>query len=213
MNISVLRELLRHPNPLYRRDALRTIATFDTLELLEDVIHCFELESDATVKAKCSWVLGHFRCKAAFGLLKTCLEDEAEDEEVRIWAAWAVGEIATTSDEGYLRRILERTGSPELRRAIGGAVKKVSLDSVRAPASQVARQLHPPKSGDPRVRAIVDRLQALEADPPNDFRLVVQLRRELKLADDQYFRSYMDWVRRKPVLQRALDDPRAVYRD
>lgn len=213
VGIPVLRRQLRDVNPSHRHDALQTIARFNARELLEDVVHCFELESEAIVKAKCAWVLGHFHYKPAFELLKACSKDKAQNEDVRVWAAWAVGELATTDDEALLRHMLARAESAELRRAIGGALKKVSLHSVRAPASQIARQLRPPPSSNPRIRGIVDRMLSLEADMPYNLSLVVELRRKLKATDEGYFCSYMEWLKRKPALERALENPRAVYQD
>ncbi len=209
--LSTLRAQLWHDKRSYRRDAIGAIARFELHELADDVMRCLMRESDDRVRARCAWTLGRLHHRPALNLLKTLMCNRNISEEVRTWAAWAVGEIGTTNEETMLSRELRRASSNGLRRAIGGALKKVRLESTRAPIRQVARQLNPPQTRNSAIRHVVDRLQPLEAELPRTLPTVVELRLEMKATDEGYFRTYMEWLERKPILERALTDPKVVY--
>jgi len=100
-----------------------------------------------------------------------------------------------------------------MRNVLGGALKKARLESVRAPARQVERELQPPHTRDTRIRALLRRLAEVEGSMPRTLSTVVELRRAIRAIDEEYFMSYMEWRKRKPILERALDNPKAVYRD
>jgi HEAT repeat protein len=148
-------------------------------------------------------------CKNAFGALVKGLE--AGNPEIRSWSAWALGEIGLSDGAGPLGHAMENEPNPAVRRAIGGALRKLRDESTRGHVSTVMRRLRPPPTDNRRTQFIVGSLASLEW--PVDKEAIVELRRHLQETDPVYFWLYMDWLRRKPSIEHALLDPKKVYAD
>ena len=146
-------------------------------------------------------------CREAELSLIACLDDRSE--EVRTWSAWALGEIGNTRTEPHLRRAITRESLENVRRAIGGALKKLNYDSTRAHVSQLRKALKPPETQDPTLVTLIHRLQRLDWKTDGDE--IVALRSEMKDHDPTFFDSYMSWVKRKPEIIAALEDDRKVF--
>ena len=136
---------------------------------------------------------------------------EAGSPEVRSWSAWALGETGLFEGVNPLARALEAERNPTVRRAIGGALKKLRLEPTRDHVSTVIRRLRPPPTGNERTQLIVQNLASLEW--PLEKEAIVELRKRLQQTDPDYFRAYMQWLRRKPSIESALLDRKKVYSD
>jgi hypothetical protein len=77
--------------------------------------------------------------------------------------------------------------------------------------SQAAKGLQPPPTEDGRIQSIVEKLASLEW--PGDREAIIDLRREMQEVAPQYFETYMEWLRRKPLIESAVIDKRKVYTD
>ena len=129
--------------------------------------------------------------------------------EVRTWSAWALGEIGIAGTEANLRRALACETRDDVRRAIGGALKKLNYDSTRVHEKELSKALHPPETQDPTLMALIDKLQVL--DWKTDAAEIVALRAEMRNQDPEFFDTYMSWVGRKPEIIAALQDTKRVF--
>jgi hypothetical protein len=205
-------ELKRHLSslePRRRRQALFAAVQEDAKELSGYVLSIFRREANGGVKGLCAWALGRLMCREAYADLVKGLQ--TGDPEVRKWSAWALGEMGFYEATIPLSRALNSEGNPAVRRAIGGAVRKLRLETTRAHVSQVAKRLQAPPAGDKRIQAIVEKLAYLEW--PVDKEAIIHLRREMQEVAPRYFKTYMEWLRRKPLIESAVVDKRKVYTD
>ena len=202
-----LRRQLSSASAKDRSDALSAAVKLGELELSPDIRHAFQKEEDGFVKGRCAWALGRLRYRVALPQLRGGLDQG--DPEVRSWCAWALGEVGYDGEEKLLIRALAREDVESVKRAIGGALKKLHLESVRVPRREVEKRLQPPPTSDYLARSLVDKLSELRW--PGDSAAIVALRRQLQERDPLYFRAYMQWVKEKPGVERALEDPRKVY--
>jgi HEAT repeat protein len=205
-------ELKRHLSsldPRRRRQALFAAVQEDAKELSSYVLSIFRRETNGDVKGLCAWALGRFMCREAYADLVKGLQ--TGDPEVRTWSAWALGEMGFHEAAVPLGRALNSEGNPAVRRAIGGAVRKLRLDTTRVHVSQAAKGLQPPPTEDGRIQSIVEKLASLEW--PGDREAIIDLRREMQEVAPQYFETYMEWLRRKPLIESAVIDKRKVYTD
>jgi HEAT repeat protein len=161
------------------------------------------------VRGLCAWALGKLACKEAYGDLVKAME--ASNPEVRSWSAWALGEIGLYDAVSPLGRALETERNPAVRRAIGGALKKLRLEPTREHVTAVVRRLSPPATRNGRTQLIVQDLASLGW--PLDKEAIVELRKQLQETDPAYFTAYIEWLCRKPSIEGALLDRKKVYSD
>ncbi|MGD0115959.1 MAG: hypothetical protein ABSC13_08155 [Dehalococcoidia bacterium] len=207
--VEALRKQLQSERAKSKDNALSAAVKLDVREIADDILRHFRDSTDHFFQARCAWALGKLRYRAAIPSLKDGLK--SGDVQIRIKCAWALGEVGLDDLEGFLRGRLEEEHNEGVRMAIGGALKKLRLDSVRAPVSVVETQLRPPATRDPDVRAIVNDLQNLRY--PEHEKEIVLLRSKLKAAAPDYFEKYMAWWARRPSVEEALQNPKKVYRD
>ena len=207
--VDLLRQELGSLDPRRRRQAIFAVVKEDNKELSGCVLSIFRREASGSIKGLCAWALGKLQCKDAYADLVKALEEGSP--EVRSWSAWALGEIGLCEGANPLGRALEAERNPSVRRAIGGALKKLRFEPTRDHVGAVMRRLRPPPTSDERTRFIVQNLASLEW--PLEKEAIVELRKQLQESDPAYFRAYMEWLRRKPSIERALLDPKKVYSD
>jgi len=106
---------------------------------------------------------------------------------------------------------MENEPNPLVRKAIGGALKKLRDEPTREHVSTVIRRLRPPPTDNERTQFIAENLASLQW--PLEKEAIVELRRQLQEIDPIYFGLYMEWLRRKPSIERALLNPKKVYSD
>jgi len=205
--VGELKGQLSSLDPRRRRQALFAVVREDAKELSSYVVSMFRRETNGGVKALGAWALGRLMCKEAYADLVRGLQ--TGEPQVRSWSAWALGEIGLHEAAIPLSRALNSEGNPAVRRAIGGAVKKLRLETTRVHMSQVAKRLQPPPTGDKRIQAIVEKLASL--DWPVDKEAIIDLRRQMQEVAPDYFTTYMEWLRRKPSVESAVVDKRKVY--
>ena len=177
------------------------------VELGPDLVQAMKSEKDPNLKSRCAWALGKLGHRDAETNLVAALNDRSE--EVRTWSAWALGEIGTTQTVVHLRRALTRENFDDVRRAIGGALKKLNYDTTRTHESELNKALKPPKTQDATLAILVNRLE--EPDWKSDRDVILAIRAEMKKHDPDFFDLYMSWVERKPGIIAALEDGRKVY--
>lgn len=198
---------LRSGKLVEREAALRTIGQQKYQALAIEVLALFRQEQSPHLRGLCAWVLGRLRYDPSLPMLVEGLR--TPDAEVREWCAWALGEFSAAQAKIALRKALGMERADKVRRAIGGALKKHAGESVRTPTSLIERQLRLPPTENPAVREIADQLERLQW--PRDREKIVKLREGLAALDPFYFKTYMDWLRRKPALRAALEDPKKTY--
>lgn len=205
--VQIVRRDLRSSVSDRKKQALFRAVEEDLTELGPDLVRLMESEESPDFKGRCAWALGKLSCHEAEMSLIAALSDRSE--EVRTWSAWALGEIGNFRTEVSLRRALAREDLDNVRQAIGGALKRLNLDSTRVHVSQLRKALQRPKTDDPTLIALMERLQKL--DWKTDAGKIVALRAEMKNHNLDFFDSYMSWVRRKPEIAAALEDERRVF--
>ncbi len=193
--------------PERRYDALTAIVTLGLSALVDEVLGIFQSDPNSRVRARAAWALGKLRAQNGLPALVQGIRNWHPD--VRIWSAWALGEMGFTKQAAPLITALEEEENPRVRRAIGGAIKKLRFQSVRAPTSVVARALKPPPPRHPQSRRIVGELGRLSW--PTDRDRIVALRSELSRLAPHYFREYMEWIGRRKAIEQALTDDRHTY--
>ena len=207
--VDLLRQELSSLDPRRRRQAIFAVVKEDTKELSGCVLSIFRREASGTTRGLCAWALGKLQCKEAHAELVKGLG--AGNPEVRSWSAWALGEIGLFESVNPLGQAFETERNPSVRRAIGGALKKLRLEPTRDHVSTVIKRLRPPSTQNQTIQFIVQNLALLEW--PLEKEAIVELRRQLQQTDPDYFRAYMQWLRRKPSIESALLDPKKVYSD
>ena len=205
--VQIVRRDLSSPDDDRKKKAIFKAVEEKLAELGPDLIQLMKSEKDPTLKSRCAWALGRLNCREAEPSLIAALNERSE--EVRTWSAWALGEIGNIKTEAFLRQALDRESEDNVRQAIGGALKKLNYDSTRVHVSQLSKALQPPKTQDPTLVALMERLQQLEWKTEADE--IVAVRAEMKKYDPDFFNSYMSWVRRKPEIVAALEDDRKVF--
>ena len=182
-------------------------------ELGPDITKLMESESEPSFRSRCAWALGRLNFRDAEPNLMAALRDPSD--EVRTWSAWALGEIGGARTKARLRRALGREGSENVRRAIGGALKKLSYESTRVHVSQLRRALAPPETQDPILVSLMKQLQELDNSMDLEWKSkakqISAIRAKMKNHDFAFFESYMTWVRRKPEIVATLEDDRKVF--
>jgi len=196
-------------NPRTRKDALFTTVQHNLRELSGEILDLFRQEIDCEIKARSAWALGRLRYHTAFNDLVQGLENT--DRRVRTWSAWALGELGIDQATIPLIEAMKKEPVAQVKGAIGGALKKLRLESTRVHIKQVAKELQPPVTKDQSIVAIVEKLEGLKWEEDADE--IVALRKRLLEKDPAYFRDYMDWLKRKPALEAAWGDKRKVFSD
>ena len=153
------------------------------------------------------WALGKLGHKDAIPKILPLLTHN--QEEIRVWAAWALGELGNYDIERYLKQAISSEESSQVASAIGGALKKIYLESTRVYRGQILKMLKPPSSSNPLIQEIVDRLEGLEWS--NDEKSILLLRAQMRKLDSEFFEKYMNWVRDVPRLKSVLSNPTKVY--
>jgi len=207
--IDELKQQLSSLDSQRRRRALFAVVQGDVKELSDYVLSIFRREANGTVRGLSAWALGKLMHKGAYTDLVKGLQ--TGDPEVRRWSAWALGEIGLYEAFIPLGRALNSERNPTVRRAIGGALKKLRLEPTRVHVSKVANRLQPPPTEDERIQAIVEKLGPLEW--PVDKEAIIGLRRQMQEVAPLYFKAYMEWLRRKPSIESALVNKSKVYTD
>jgi len=196
-------------SPQTRRSGLFDTANHNLKELSGEILILFREEKDSSIKSLCAWALGRLRYLAAFDDLVRGLRDK--EKSVRIWSAWALGEIGLEKATRPLIEAQEAEPVGSVRRAIGGALKKIRLEPTRVHRKQVLKQLQPPVSKDSVIMAIVGKLETLRWT--KDKYEIVTLREQILKRDALYFKRYMEWFQRKPILENTLVDRQKVFSD
>lgn len=204
-----LKRKLQSPNLETKKQALFGIVEHDLAELGDDILRLLRDEKDVSIKGRCAWALGRLHHNAAFNALVEGLR--SEDRGIRIWSAWALGELADDRAGGTLIDAFDAELEPKVRRAIGGALKKLSLEPTGVYAGQLRKKLNPPQSSDPAIGAIVKKLETLRWEQSRQEMLA--LRKQILDRDPEYFKTYMEWLKRKPALLAALANRKKVYSD
>jgi hypothetical protein len=204
-----VRDKIRSSSPRRRQSGLFDAANHDLKELSGEILVLFRREKDSATKSRCAWVLGRLRYLAAFDDLVRGLHDR--HKSVRIWSAWALGEIGLDNATRPLIEAQKTEPVANVRRAIGGALKKIRLEPTRVHKKQVLKQLQPPVCEDRVTMTIVRKLETLRWTEHRDE--IVTLRQQILNRDPLYFKRYMEWVKRKPILEKTLVDKRKVFSD
>ena len=208
-SIERIRNSFKSPNPNTRRYSLFTTAKYNLTELSDEIMILFRKEKNAEIKGLCAWVLGRLRYQKSLDDLVEGLQ--SNDINVRIWSAWALGEMGIDQAIIPLMQAKDRETRHDVRRAIGGALKKLRFESTRVHARHVFKKLRPPSTNDPNIALIVERLESLEWNKDADE--IITLREQILERDPAYLEMYMDWLKRKPALLTSLDNKRNVYSD
>jgi ATP-dependent Lon protease len=119
--------------------------------------------------------------------------------------------LGTTDEESFFLNLQDsRKLPPALGRVLGGALRKVRLESVRAPKKEIERLLLPPKTEDRRVKQIVEKLEdirlAAPSSVPNEEEERLRLRKQMLAIDADYLKSYIEWLNRLPALEKGLEN-------
>ena len=154
-----------------------------------------------------TWALGRLGHKDAIPNILPLLTHN--QEEVRVWAAWALGELGNYDIERFLRQAIRSEESSQVASAIGGALKKINLESTRVYRGQILQMLKPPLSSNPLIQDIVDKLEGLEWS--KDEKSILSLREQMQQLDSGFFEKYMNWVRDVPRLKSVVSNPKKVY--
>lgn len=203
------RNKIRSSNPRMRQSGLFDAVNYDLKELSGEILTLFQKETDNWIKSRCAWALGRLHYLAAYNDLAQGLRDK--DKSVRIWSAWALGEIGLDKATKPLIEALEIERIATVRRAIGGALKKIRLEPVRVHRKQILKQLQPPLTEDSVIMTIVRKLEALGSIEDKD--AIIALREQILHRDRLYFERYMEWVKKKRILENVLVDKRKVFSD
>jgi len=207
LSVEQVRAKIKSSNARTRRSGLFEAANHNLKELSHEILVLFRNENDSPVKSVCAWALGRLRYIAAFDDLVQGLRDR--HRSVRIWSAWALGEIGLDRATRPLIAAREKEPAADVRRAIGGALRKIRLEPTRVHRKQVLKQLQPPVCEDRVIMTIVGKLESLT--PVEDRDEIVALREQILARDPLYFQRYMEWTERKPILEKALANKRKVF--
>lgn len=202
----VLRDL-RSSDVATRLDAVRHITRTGQRQYIPKLTHLLAGDESNSVRACSAWALGRFRPREAIAILRRALSDR--DPSVRKDSALALGEMADYASLETIWRLARSESDPEIRNALFGAAKKIRLEPTRVHRKEMVRRLRPPEPPTHRIAAIIRELERLT--PGQDHNRIVELRKRMRSQDHLYFRDYMEWVKRRPSMQEALDNPRLVY--
>ncbi len=191
---------------LKRQTIFRAVEEKDT-KFAPTLLELMKSEGDPGIKSRCAWALGRLNYREAEPSLIIALKDSSV--EVRKWSAWALGEIGSARTEAHLRGALDREEVEAVRSSIGGALKKLNFEPTRVHVSQLTKALQPPKTTDSTLSILIDKLEQLDSIADADE--VIRLRTAMKEHDPSFFKTYMDWVKRKPAIAAALKDDRQVF--
>lgn len=205
--VEQVKNKIKSSSPQIRRSGLFDAANHNLKELSGEILILFREEKDNSIKSLCAWVLGRLRYLAAFDDLVQGLRHK--DKSVRIWSAWALGEIGVDKATSPLIEAQKIELVANVKRAIGGALKKLRLEPTRVHRKQVLKQLQPPLSKDSGIMAIVKKVETLRWTEDKDE--IVALREQIQKRDSLYFKRYMEWFERKPILESALVDKQKVF--
>lgn len=203
---TVLRDLAS--SDLARRlDAVRHVARSGQRQYIPRLMHLLAHDRSNAIRACSAWALGCFRPREAINVLRDALRDE--DRIVRKNVALALGEMADYASLEKIAALARTEADPDIKCAFYGAAKKIRLEPTRVHRKEMARRLNPPEPPSARIAVILRELEALT--PGQDHRRIVEVRRRMRAENHLYFTEYMDWVKRRPSMQKALDDPKLVY--
>ena len=189
------------------RKGLFTAVDDKRTDLAPQILDLLKQQKQTSIVSRAAWALGRLGYREATSdLLRLLLNPQGE---VRSWAAWALGEFGNSGLEGLLRTALDGEPSDKVRRVIEGALKKIRLEPTRVIRGQVLRAMRPPKAKEPQIQQLVQRLEKLRW--PQDRHEIILLRGQIQQRAPEYFKNYMEWVGRLPVLEAALDDPRKTF--
>ncbi len=213
VRVKALREQLLNPRVRTRLAAVRAADKLGEREVATDILRCFQSEQDWRIKKSCVLALGHLKEREGVPALKEAAADSREHTEVRKWAIWAVGELGTTDEETFFLDLQDSPKLPlALGRVLGGALRKVRLESVRVPKKEIERLLLPPKTEDRRLKQIVDKLEDIRLSYPGSTpeeerrQETINLRKQLQALDADYLKSYIEWLSRLPDLEKGLEN-------
>ena len=192
---------------LKRQTIFRAVEENDA-EIAPALLELMKSERDPIIKGRCAWALGRLNYREAEPSLIAALKDPSV--EVRKWSAWALGEIGSVRTEAHLRGALDREDVGAVRSSIGGALKKLNFEPTRVHVSQLTKALQPPKTTDSTLLTIMEQLEPLDLIADADE--IIRLRTAMKERDPGFFKTYMDWVKRRPAIAAALKDDKKVFR-
>ena len=144
-------------------------------ELAPEILSLIKNRNEPSLVSLAVWALGKMEYREAIPHLSPLLHHQ--NEEIRVWAAWALGEFGNADLEHPLEAALKRERSERVRSAIGGGLKKIRFEPTRVFRGQIRKALRPPEPDDLLVLEIVQKLQDLEW--PKDEDKIILLRRQL----------------------------------
>lgn len=211
VRVNALKEQLLDPRIRTKLAAVRAADKLGEREVGADILRCFQSEQNWRIKKDCAVALGHLKHRESLMELRKAAANKNEHLAVREWAIWAIGELGTTDEESFFLDLQDsRKLPPALGRVLGGALRKVRLESVRVPKKEIERLLLPPKTEDRRLRQIVEKLENLRlgapGSVPNEDEERLSLRKQMLAVDADYLKSYIEWLNRLPDLEKALEN-------
>ncbi|MFQ6027648.1 MAG: HEAT repeat domain-containing protein [Dehalococcoidia bacterium] len=203
---SIAREL-RSRDPDVVVAALKRVGFVGLDTHAETVLQLMKESRNPLIKNRCAWAIGRLCYQESYADLIANLKHNSAD--VRIWSAWALGELDLEKAVPHMRKALAEENHPKVQQALGGGLKKLAGLRTRVHRSQIDRALRVPKSSDPIIAGIVQKLEAYTW--PEDADEILKLRSQLRDADPDYFSEYMSWIKRKPALLNAAQDSSKVF--
>lgn len=203
-----VKDALKSSSTEVQLKALRRVGKSRPLNYGDDVLHLMRQTRNPYIKGQCAWVLGRLLYQVAYKYLVANLQDTASD--VRIWSAWALGEIGMEQARIPLENAIDRESEYKVTRAIGGAIKKLNFESPRVHHRQVLQALMPPETHDKQIMSFVQELETLSF--PDDKDKIFSLRSCIKNRNPDYLAQYINWVSRKSGLMAMLDDHKKVFK-
>jgi hypothetical protein len=162
--------------------------------------------TDDAVSRQACWALGKLRIPEAVPYVVRM--SQSADRDVRRGAYWALGQIGGLEASNRLVEAQKSERDAALRQVIGGALKTIRGETVRAPASKVLKRAQVPVGNDDYSRGLLEDLESADLD----FATKVRLRELLQRHDPALFEEYMKAVKAGPGVARALSSS-DVYRD
>jgi HEAT repeat protein len=198
---------LKSPISTVRLQALYAVGNSKIGDHAEEVLQLMKDERTPVIKERCAWVLGRLRHQAAYPYLVANLKHPSP--QVRIWSAWALGEIRMDRASKHLRVAIDREPDERVQRAMGGALKKLAGIPTRIHRSKILHALRPPWIDDVEIMGAVAQLETLKW-PQNKDEILV-LRARIRDKNPIYFAKYMIWLRRKRGIMPLADDDTIVF--
>lgn len=207
MNLRQVQQAFSSSNATFIRKGLFAAVESKFTDLAPQILSLLKNRKEASIVSLAVWALGRLGYREAIPDLLPLLNHH--EEEVRLWTAWALGEFGNLNLEGPLKAAMKRERSEKVKRTIGGALKKIRFEPTRVFRGQIAKALRTPTAKDPQLQQVVEKLEGLQW--PEDAEEIILFRSQIQQRDPDYFKTYMEWVRRLPTLRAALDDPKKSY--